>query len=202
MRSNEIHKTVVFKGVTYQCRLIESLGGLFIEPVKCEGDVLYIPNRIDDIIVKGIYRGDLHTYSNIVLEENNTEFKTVDGVLFLHDGTATILYPPQKKDLVYEVPKGVERIYEESLVNHYFEKIVFPEGVKEIEQYSVYGFNLKTVVFPSSLNCIQCSAFKNNWEIKDVFFNGSKEEWDKVAIGYENDDILSANIYFNDDTDL
>ena len=42
MRSDEIHKTVVFKGVTYQCRLIESLGGLFIEPVKCEGDVLYI----------------------------------------------------------------------------------------------------------------------------------------------------------------
>ena len=60
-------------------------------------------------------------------------------------------------------------------------------------------FNASRIVFPSSLNCIQCSAFKNNWEIKDVFFNGSKEEWDKVAIGYENDDILSANIYFNDD---
>ena len=114
MRSDEITKTVIYKGVTYQFRLIKSLGGYFIEPVKCESDVLYIPNRIDDIIVKGIYRGDLNTYSNIVLEENNTEFKTVDGVLFSYDGTATILYPPQKKDLVYEIPDGVKHVYEES----------------------------------------------------------------------------------------
>ena len=56
----------------------------------------------------------------------------------------------------------------ESIINHYVEKIVFPEGVKEIEQYSVYGFNIKTVVLPSSIKCIQESAFKNNWEIKDV----------------------------------
>ena len=73
--------------------------------------------------------------------------------------------------------------------------------MKDIEQYSVYGFNIKTVVLPSSIKCIQESAFKNNWEIKDVYYNGSKEEWEKVYIGYENDDILAANIHFRDNVE-
>ena len=189
-------KQIIYKGVSYLCRLVESVGGYFLEPVKCENDFLYIPNRVDDIIVKGIYRGDLDTYSAIVLESNNTEFKTIDGVLFSIDGSAIILYPPQKKDLVYEIPAGVQHIYEESIINHYIEKIVFPEGVTEIEQYSVYGFNLKTIVLPSTIKCIQCSAFKNNWTIKDIYYNGTKENWDKVVIGYENDDIINADIHF------
>jgi len=188
--------TIMFEGVSYLCHLIESLGGYFIEPVKCEKDILYIPNRVDDIIVKGIYRGNLDTYSTIVLEDNNTEFKTIDGVLFSIDGSAIILYPPQKKDLVYEIPSGVQYVYEESITNHFVEKIVFPEGVTEIEQYSVYGHNLKTVVLPSTLKCIQCSAFKQNKKIKDVYYSGTEEDWKSVGLGDENDDILSANIHF------
>ena len=196
-----INKTVNFKGVTYLCHMRESSGGCFLEPVKCDGGILYIPNNADGIPVKGVFRGDLSTYSEIVLENNNFEFKTIDGVLFSSDGSAIILYPPQKKELVYEIPAGVQFVYEESIINQYVEKIVFPEGVKEIEQYSVYGFNIKTVVLPSSIKCIQESAFKNNWKIKDVYYNGSKEEWEKVYIGYENDDILAANIHFRDNVE-
>ena len=144
-------KQIIYKGVSYLCRLVESVGGYFLEPVKCENDILYIPNHVDDIKVKGIIRGDLDTYSTIVLEENNTEFKTIEGVLFSFDGSVILLYPPQKKGLVYELPIGVQHVYEESIINHYIEKIVFPEGVTEIEQYSVYGFNLKTIVLPSTI---------------------------------------------------
>ncbi|WP_294242726.1 leucine-rich repeat protein [Pseudobutyrivibrio sp.] len=192
----KINNQIIYKDVSYLCHMRESLGGYYLEPIKCENDILYIPNHVDDIKVKGIIRGDLDTYSTIVLEENNTEFKTIEGVLFSFDGSVILLYPPQKKDLVYELPIGVQHVYEESIINHYIEKIVFPEGVTEIEQYSVYGFNLKTIVLPSTIKCIQCSAFKNNWTIKDVYYNGTKENWDKVVIGYENDDIINADIHF------
>lgn len=192
----EKQKRIMFEDVSYLCHMRETLGGYYIEPIKCDNGILFIPNCIDGIVVKGIIRGDVDTYSAIVLEDNNTEFKTIDGVLFSFDGSAIILYPPQKKDLVYEIPAGVQHVYEESITNHYVEKIVFPKGVTEIEQYSVYGFNLKTVVLPSTIKCIQCSAFKNNWAIKDVYYSGSKEEWERVTIGYENDDILSANIHY------
>ena len=190
-------KTTVYKGVSYRCHMRETLGGYYLEPIKCDNEVLCIPSIVEGVVVKGIIRGDLNTYSKILLDENNTTFKSVDGVLLSFDGSALILYPPQKKNKSFEIPNGVKYIFEESIVNHYLEKISFPDGVIEIEPYSVYGFNLKTVVLPASIKCIHCSAFKNNWGIEDVYYQGSKEEWEKLTIGYENEDILAANLHCN-----
>ena len=57
--------------------------------------------------------------------------------------------------------------------------------------------NLKSVVIPSSVTSIEHSAFNNCKNLTDVYYSGSKQEWNKISIGNYNDDLLNVTIHYN-----
>ncbi len=74
-----------------------------------------------------------------VVNEYNTHFKAVDGVLFTADGKTLVQYPNGKENTHYTVPNGVT----------------------EISPFAfAYSTNLETVTLPSSVKEIGNSAFE------------------------------------------
>ena len=72
-----------------------------------------------------------------------------------------------------------------------------PEGVKIIEENAFSScVKLQTVVLPSTLETIEDGAFVDASNIAVVFFKGSEEQFDAINISANNNELLSAEVYF------
>lgn len=186
-------------GTKYSFFFNKQLGGYVVEANECESDELIIPSYIDGVKVKAVHEECNNSYSKIIVLEDNTEFMTIDGVLFSRDGTQLLLYPPQKKDITYTIPAGVTKIAEEAIpCNHYLEKLIFPKGFWNIDQYSICCRSLKEVFLPYSIKHIGYAAFKGNTNLKDIFYEGTGKEWCDIVIGDQNECLLDAIVHFID----
>lgn len=98
----------------------------------------------------------------------NTNFKAIDGVLFSADGV-TLIKCPSAKSGTYEIPSGVEIIYEAAFDSCRFDSVSIPEGVTEI-CWNVFENckYLATVKFPNSLDSIYDYAFQNCSSLEKV----------------------------------
>ena len=71
-------------------------------------------------------------------------------------------------------------------------RIDISDGVSKIEQSTFYDcYNLEEIFIPSSVKSIENRAFYNCEKLTSVYFNGTKDAWNKVKIGTENDSIES-----------
>lgn len=58
--------------------------------------------------------------------------------------------------------------------------------------------DIQSVVIPSSVTLIAESAFYNCTALTDIYFNGSREQWDNLIIlPYRNEMALNATVHFN-----
>ena len=70
--------------------------------------------------------------------------------------------------------------------------------VTSIGESAFYGCDgLKSVVIPDSVTSIGSAAFDDCRKLKTVYYTGSEAEWEQIEIGYNNDDLLEAEIVFN-----
>ncbi|MBP5622112.1 MAG: leucine-rich repeat domain-containing protein, partial [Thermoguttaceae bacterium] len=71
--------------------------------------------------------------SSIEVEEDNSVYRSIDGVLFTKSGKTLLICPAGKEAENYVVPDGVEKIREGAFARcSLLKKIVLPESVKEI----------------------------------------------------------------------
>lgn len=74
-------------------------------------------------------------FSEIIVDERNEHFASVDGVLLSKDMKRLICYPCGKKDREYRIPEGVETIEEEAFLNvEHLEHVYLPNSLKEIKK--------------------------------------------------------------------
>lgn len=50
---------------------------------------------------------------------------------------------------------------------------------------------------PSSIICINDGAFFGSYKLTDVYYTGTKEEWEKISIGSDNAALTNATIHYN-----
>ena len=78
------------------------------------------------------------------------------------------------------------------------EEFAIPDGIEKIGSSGfVWCENLKTVTIPKSVTSIESKAFLGCKSLKDVYYSGSKEDWDKIVVEAENEPLLNATIHFN-----
>ena len=76
-------------------------------------------------------------------------------------------------------------------------ELVIPNGVTQIGRFAFVNCQqLTTVKLPDSLQEIGLSAFQWSDSIKDVYFYGTKEQWNSVTIDYENETLTGAKLHF------
>ena len=98
-------------------------------------------------------------FKNIIVDEDNENYKSIDGNLYNKDGTELILYAAGKEEKEFIIPDGVTRIY--------YYSIVFCDKIE-------------TVVIPSSVTQIDNGFLYSCASLKDIYFNGSAEEWEAI----------------------
>ena len=95
--------------------------------------------------------------------------------LFSADGKKMISYIPQKQRSACVIPDCVTHICQNAFEYTRFESLTIPSSV-------VY---------------IGSTAFDSVFGPKDVYFNGTKAEWQKIDIRENNANLQNANIHFS-----
>ena len=76
--------------------------------------------------------------------------------------------------------------------------VSLPEDLDEISALMFYGCdNLTNITIPASVAGIGVDAFSECSSLKNVFYGGSKSDWEKVYFGSGNDYLKAATVYYN-----
>ncbi len=84
-----------------------------------------------------------------------------------------------------------------SLVN-----VEISEGTESIGEYAFnYCDALASVTIPASVTYIGSQAFGDCLSLTDVYFGGTKEQWNEVFVGDGNEYLLNATIHFDEESE-
>ncbi len=96
--------------------------------------------------------------------------------------------------------RPVVRIGSEAFSGKVMDSVVIPEGVAEIGENAFSGcVSVNDVHLPASLRVIEEGAFRFNYGIDNLYYNGSKEQWNSIQIAEGNTWLQDAHIYYNYD---
>ena len=101
----------------------------------------------------------------IDVDEENSAFRSIDGVLFSKDGKTLLKCPEAKAADVYVVPKGVETIEKQAFAHcSSINAIVVSEGVTRVGLYAFsYCDALKALSFPTSVRYLSFGRGYNDF---------------------------------------
>lgn len=118
-----------------------------------------VPKNVEEIgafafQIRGFNHEDANL-SEIIVDESNPNFKSVDGVVFSKDGKTIVAYPVAKSSK-YDIPADVSKIAEAAFGNcHKLTAVLIPEGVTNIPENAFsYCTSLAEVKLPSTLKTI------------------------------------------------
>jgi len=121
--------------------------------------------------VDGYFANNLPNLEEVVVDENNEYYCSIDGVVYDKDKTELVAYPIGKKLVTFNIPEGV----------NYISYIAFNN--------SKY---LKKVYVPKSIISLNSDTFFDT-QIT-IHYAGTKEEWDKTFYNYE---LFEFNTVYN-----
>ncbi len=135
----------------------------------------------------------------ILVAEENTEYKSIDGVLFTEDEKTLVAYPMNKAGEEYTIPASVTTIgnygfvsnvslksliipdtvtvlERDALAHSKIDTIVFGNGITEIPFNCVAYSDTKTVVISDSVKTIASSAFYGADSLETIIIGSGVEE--------------------------
>jgi hypothetical protein len=111
---------------------------------------------------------------NIIVDDENKDYRSIDGVLFNKDVTKLVAYPVSKAETAYSIPNGVT----------------------SIDNCAFYDCtSLTSVTFPENIISIGDDAFQNCSSIKVANYPGTSTQWSKISVGINNTYLINAIIY-------
>lgn len=130
--------------------------------------------------------GDNLTYT---LDDNG--ILTITGTGAMYDDVWSFNYDGIKKVVVEE---GVTTIGEfEFMLNETIEEVILPEGLTSIGLSAFHTSNIKSIVIPKTVTDIGRLAFFQCFQLTDIYYSGTAEDWAKINIGENNDMWLTTD---------
>ena len=152
---------------------------------ECKLERITIPNSLINMDAAFCWQYDLQ---NVYIDEQNGNFKSVDGVIYSKDGKKLIFCPVGlEKEGRVNVCKGTKMICERAFDGcTKITEIIIPEGVTTLK----YGFasgcdSLYCLYIPSTVTEIEACTFFSSLgyygrDISDIYYSGSEEEWNAL----------------------
>lgn len=98
---------------------------------------------------------DLSTLQHVNFEPNSI-YCSVDGVVYTSDMKKLVLYPPRKKDKVFQIPDGVQEICDGAFAKQGFlQKLIMSDTVRKIGRAACAYAAISEIVFSKSLKRIE-----------------------------------------------
>ena len=83
------------------------------------------------------------------------------------------------------------------------ENITIPNSVEVINSYTFYNCNnITRVTIPTGVTTIDRKAFCECTNLTDIYYNGTEEQWNKISISSENDELENVTIHYKRDIPL
>ena len=150
----------------------------------------------------GAYAFGRHgSLTGINVASGNSAYVSVDGVLFSADKTLLHTYPAGKTGS-YSIPASVTSIGDEAFHGAVsLTDVIIPNGVTSIGRgaFTDCG-SLVSITIPNSVDGIGSNAFSGTG-LKTVSYTGTKEQWEAIPIGLNNEPLVSAEITYNPNPD-
>ena len=122
-------------------------------------ETVYLPESVESI--GGLVFQGCDSLMNIVVSDENSHYKSVDGSLFSRDGTRLIRYTVGQENSSYRVPNGTVSIESYAFENaKHLTEVVLADSVEEIGHSAFLDCKkLRTIDFGNSLKSIGGQAF-------------------------------------------
>ena len=135
---------------------------------------LFIPENVSSLGYRINIWGKI---KNIIVDENNNFYTSLDGIVYNKDMTELILCPGGR-----------------------INDVVVPDGVIRILGSAFCGCSMiKNVYLPKSISYIEDCAFYGCCSLTDVYYAGSSSLWNSIVMSSYNDSLLSAEIHYTPD---
>ena len=77
------------------------------------------------------------------------------------------------------------------------ENIIIPNSVEVINSYTFYNCNnITRVTIPTGVTTIDRKAFCECTNLTDIYYGGTEEQWNKMSISSENDELENVTIHY------
>lgn len=172
--------------------------------------------------VKEIGGGAFSNCSNLssIIVDGNTDYDSVDNVLFNKDHTTLLSYPAGKKDTSYVVPESVKSIGACAFMGADLSSLTLPQNLTSIgwstfetcrnltsmtipDSVTSIGFaafrfcsSLTSVTIPWQVTKIEEQAFRDCANLMDVYYTGGQARWNRIEILDGNEPLNIATIHF------
>lgn len=121
--------------------------------------------------------GSCSALQEIQVAKDNTNFSSLNGVLYSKKQDTLVIYPAAKTDTAYIIPSSVTSV-------------------------AMYAFSentyLEALTIPNSLIKVGNSTFFNCKNPRAVSYNGTEEEWNQITIGLLNEKLTGATIQYQE----
>ena len=147
-------------------------------------ETLYIPESVESIGYMAFEHCD--SLLNIVVSDKSPHFKSVDGILFSHDGTRLIKYTAGQNVSSYSIPNGVLIIEDYAFENaKQLTEVVLSDSVEEIGHSAfIHCENLRNIQLGNSLKRIGGQAFGFCSSLTAITIPDSVEELSYSVFSY------------------
>ena len=155
-----------------------------------------IPRHVSDI-GESVFT-DCYKLTAINVDEENSIYRSSDGVL-LGKGGKTVLVCPLKKKGSFQIPNGVTKIGERAFESSALTQVTFPDSVTTIGAHAFEWSSLTSVIMPKDLVSLGKGAFCDCRKLTCVYFRGDTGKWGSQV--FEGCSILT-NIFFAGNADV
>lgn len=141
-------------------------------------------------IESGAFRG-CEALESLVLPESVTSL----GIQVIQDTKIqSIIIPKNMRFCSRDMDGGNGPLSHCKTLKH----VVLEAGMKTVPDYlCADAKSITTVVIPSTVTSIGDGAFYNCTDLTDVYFDGTPEEWEKIAIGSNNTSLNGATLIYH-----
>ena len=142
-----------------------------------------IPNNVKSIGDRAFAYCD--SLTSIMVDENNENYKSIDGNLYSKDGKTLIQYAIGKTDTAFTIPNSVTSIGSHAFGNCVsLTSVVIGDSVTSIGSCAFTDCSsLTSVVIPDSVTSIGEYPFYECYSLTSIKYRGSQAQWSDIDKG-------------------